>query len=933
MGQLQSSIGLITGLPIQDTVDQLINIQARPVQLLASRNQTLSSEQVAVADLTARLLGVQLAVDKLGNASTFSQKKITSSNEAALLGTLTGEPAEGSYQFTPIQKSQAHQLLSNGFANLDDPLGAGSFSFQFGGFINKALLVDDLNDGQGVQRGQIRITDRSGSTAVVDLRFVQTVDDVLQAINETGGINITAVADGDALKLIDNSGGSGNLQVEEVGSGLTANDLGLSGINVAADEAVGQDLLGLYDGLALAKLNDGSGVDLLAGAADLDVSFRDGTSLQVDISSLGSPAQQATAATNAAAGLDAIVELTAAKAGAALNGVTISFVDDVAVTKGNETVVYDDSDPDNKTLTIHIDAGQTDANDVVSAINGDAIAGVVFSAGLATGSTGAGIISTSDSGVTSGGADAVQASEAATLGDILQRLNEADPARLQAQISAAGDRIELIDLTVDSGGTFAVTSLPGSEAAEDLGLTGAAVGGLLTSRRLQGGLKSPLLSSLQGGSGFGGLGQLDLTDRSGASATVDLSPAQTLDDVIAAINNAGIGITAAVNKSRNGLQLNDTTGATANNLIVANGADGLTTADKLNLTFDAAATSVDSGSFDLQTVNRRTRLDEYNGGINDGTFLITDSAGAIATINTAGTDIETIGDVIDAINNSTVNVEARINDRGDGIVVIDNASGSGTFEVRDLGTGTAAADLRIAGLGASVQVGGQTELAIVGSSGYTVDIDSDDTLQDLVTKINDLNAGASASIFSAGSGTAPHRISLLSQTSGTAGELLVDASGAGFNFDEITAAQDALLLFGGGVGGGGVLIASPNDRFDDVLDGVSLTINEASIDPVSIAVESSNESLVSSVQSFVDQFNLLRDKLDELTFFDEVRKLDRNTLRVERNAARRIGTISIVDWQVFRCRLDSIARGSRRRIHRQRQAFIRLGQARSKVCG
>src|SRR5690606_8027793 len=129
------------------------------------------------------------------------------------------------------------------------------------------------------------------------------------------------------------------------------------------------------------------------------------------------------------------------------------------------------------------------------------------------------------------------------------------------ELSAGGDRIVLTDLTNDLGGVFAVTSTAGGTLAEDLGLTGTASGGTLTSGRLQSGLKSTLLRSFNGGNGLGTLGTISITDRSGASANVDLSTAETLDDVLVAINSAGIGVEARVNASRNGLEIVDTTDA------------------------------------------------------------------------------------------------------------------------------------------------------------------------------------------------------------------------------------------------------------------------------------------------------------------------------------------------------------------------------------
>ena len=58
----------------------------------------------------------------------------------------------------------------------------------------------------GVRRGQIRITDRAGNTADIDLRLARTVDDVLRAINNNARLRTSrAVVDGDTFKLIDSS--------------------------------------------------------------------------------------------------------------------------------------------------------------------------------------------------------------------------------------------------------------------------------------------------------------------------------------------------------------------------------------------------------------------------------------------------------------------------------------------------------------------------------------------------------------------------------------------------------------------------------------------------------------------------------------------------------------------------------------------------------
>ena len=209
MGQIQSNFGLVTGFPIVDTVDQLISISARPRDLVIARNEQLKAEQIALAQLSSLLLSFKLSTKQLANSSVFQAKTANSSNTSLLTAAIStdGNPALGSYQFTPVRRAQNQQLLSSPFATKDQSIGAGSLTFQFGGFLDRGIDLRQLNDGAGVQRGEIHITDRSGASAVIDLRFAQSTDDVLTAINNNNNINVTAVADGDFISVAEGASG------------------------------------------------------------------------------------------------------------------------------------------------------------------------------------------------------------------------------------------------------------------------------------------------------------------------------------------------------------------------------------------------------------------------------------------------------------------------------------------------------------------------------------------------------------------------------------------------------------------------------------------------------------------------------------------------------------------------------------------------------
>jgi len=104
---------------------------------------------------------------------------------------------------------------------------------------------------------------------------------------------------------------------------------------------------------------------------------------------------------------------------------------------------------------------------------------------------------------------------------------------------------------------------------------------------------------------------------------------------------------------------------------------------------------------------------------------------------------------------------------------------------------------------------------------------------------------------------------------GASGEMLLDASEMGLSFRDLSPARDAVLLVGASdVPGAGILATSSNSRFSNVVDGLDLTLGGSSAEPVTIDVESTDENLVSNATLLVSQYNKLRDKIDELTYFD-----------------------------------------------------------------
>lgn len=866
MGRIQSSVGLATGIDIQGTVDQLMKLEQEPQDALKTRQVALNTQASAIGDLLAQTLAVQATIKRFSKPTFFSTALSVNADRNDVLSAVTSTTATvppGSYSFTPIRLAQAQQSSSAGFASSTTALNvAGTLSLQKGGFVDTPRDLETLNGGDGVSKGKIRITDRSGATAVIDLTAVKTVGDVLAAINSNEGINVRATAEGDKIRLTDLTGESvANLRVQEVSGGSTAQDLGLLSINAASSSALGTDIFRLYDGMQLDQLRDGNGLNLRANGNDLHVQLKDGSSFDVDFKKVGHAAQQSTGRSNGTNGINADLQFTATGSGAAYDGVQVKFVSSGNVTQGNETATYDSN---SKTLTIDIAAGQTTADNVIAAVAGTPAVASLFTATKASGSDGSGVVSVNDQAVLSGGAEATATNET-SIGDLLNTINSVDPTRFKAKISSDGERLEIEDLTSGSH-QFSVSSGPGGNLAEQLGLASSTSGSTISGKRLASGLQSTLLSSLNGGQGLGTLGNLNITDRSGASATVNLAGLETLDQVVAAINASGVGVTASINASHDGLQLKDTTGSTANNLVVANG-DANNAATKLKLAVDAGQTSIDSGSLGRQIISEQTLLSTYNGGdgVRLGSFTITDGNGATGAVNLRIANATTVGDVINTINDAGIGVKARINDSGNGILLYDTTGSSTPFSVNDTSSGTTAKDLGIAGTSAQKTVDGVPKSAIDGSAVPKIEIAATDTLSTIVDKINASKSGIKAALVKDPSGSTPYRITLTG-AGGEAGRFIVGGAGLPFNFKTTTEGRDSLVQVG--TGENSTLVTSDSNVVQDAIPGLTLTLKGTSATPVTVTVDRNFSAISSALQQFVDQYNKLQDKLSGYTSYD-----------------------------------------------------------------
>ena len=270
---------------------------------------------------------------------------------------------------------------------------------------------------------------------------------------------------------------------------------------------------------------------------------------------------------------DFIVQATTP--GAASNGVTVSVVNDPNVTAGNETVAYNGA-----TLTVHIQAGETTAAQVVKAINN---AGLPFQATvdpLDTG-TGRGLVDANASAQTQGGSGSgldlanglqivndnqtytIDTSKCKTVEDLLNAINGAG-AGVQAQINPDKNGLEISSLL--SGCDFSVGE-NGGQTASELGLRTFTTSTSLSSLNHGAGVQA------YAGDPAGGIPANDftITASDGSQYAISVAGLNTVGDVIDQIDSAcGGKVEAQLTSTGNGIELVDTAGGGGNLTVTAN---------------------------------------------------------------------------------------------------------------------------------------------------------------------------------------------------------------------------------------------------------------------------------------------------------------------------------------------------------------------------
>ncbi|MCP4590816.1 MAG: hypothetical protein GY842_08725 [bacterium] len=263
----------------------------------------------------------------------------------------------------------------------------------------------------------------------------------------------------------------------------------------------------------------------------------------------------------------------------------------------------------------------------------------------------------------------VDLTQADTLGDVVNSINQAATdagAGFTAALSATG-----IDITPT--GELSITDTGTGVIADDLGiLTDPPVAAPIIGADLRVRVtRTTPIANLGGGAGLNLADPIRITNGT-ESKSIDLSSAETVQEVLNEINAAGLGVRAEVNGAGTGIDVIN-----------------LVSGSQLSISEDGGTTAATLGIRSLDTATTLSSLNhglsfETAAGEDDIRIIAKDGSKLDVNLDGAGT----LGDIIDLINAAAVDagvaLTASMTASGDGWQIEDTTGGGGVITVHPL---------------------------------------------------------------------------------------------------------------------------------------------------------------------------------------------------------------------------------------------------------
>jgi flagellar hook-associated protein 2 len=285
--------------------------------------------------------------------------------------------------------------------------------------------------------------------------------------------------------------------------------------------------------------------------------------------------------------------------------------------------------------------------------------------------------------------------------------------------------------------------------------------------------------------------------------------------------------------------------------------------DAVNAILNSATNTAGSGIDVTSTVDAILELDaapEVN--LQNQVTALSSQTSALQTIEN---DLKSLQTAVQALNDpvgafSAVTVTSSNNNVVSATAANGTAAGSHSIAVNSLAT-TSAAYSAAQTSSTSALTTGTLQITVGSNSPVTIPVDTadnTDTLSGLAAYINQQNMGVTANVITDASGAF---LSLVSQTSGTAGVLTInDQTGTGPNYNGmgftiVDGANGKPLGTNASLTVDGIPVTSGSNTVTGVIPGATLTLSGTSSTPVTLAVQPDLTQVATAVNNFVTAWN------------------------------------------------------------------------------
>ena len=379
--------------------------------------------------------------------------------------------------------------------------------------------------------------------------------------------------------------------------------------------------------------------------------------------------------------------------------------------------------------------------------------------------------------------------------------------------------------TVPTNGTYTIATATGG--AHTFGIGGADVqsAALLSAANTQTAITS---------------GTFTIATATGGSSTLTIDTAtQSLDDVVAAINASGIGVTATISDDQYGHANQLTITSTQGDITFGSGTDTSNFLSATNLSSSTGTTTRTSGSAFSKMMSLNDVIADINGSAIGVTASITNDANGRANIVTVTSSQGNISFGNGADTSNFLSASG----------LITSATGSTRASANPLSRASQSAKLQDVGFNAGPLAAGPHNLVI---NGVEVAYDaSTDSMTDVVNRINASAAGVTARYDSITDtfrlqNTKTGTLSITVADDGTGGDLAAKLGLIGATFTE---GENAAYSIDGGP-------AQSSASNTITHNGVGVTLNALTNGtPATVTVTQDATSALAAVKGFVSEFN------------------------------------------------------------------------------